>query len=188
VTGGLTTLAHTCARFALAVTLAAAPAGTAASADGVSDVAVKAAFLFNFAKFAEWPSLAAGARIVVCVVGDESLAAAVTQTLQGKALNGHGFDVWQPRDSANWRDCQLLFMADPDTHRFSAGLNSVKALPVLTVSDGTGFSEAGGIIELYVEAGRMRFAINVDAAERSGLRISSRLLRLAKVVRNDQAQ
>ena len=183
----LAALAHTCAGLALAATLAAAPAGPA-GVDSVSDVAVKAAFLFNFAKFAEWPSLSAGARIVVCVVGDESLATAVTQTLRGKAINGHDFDVWQPHDSANWHGCQLLFMSDADTRRFSAGLDAVKALPVLTVSDGAGFSEAGGIIELYVEAGRMRFAINVDAVERSGVRISSRLLGLARVVRNGHAQ
>jgi hypothetical protein len=67
-------------------------------------------------------------------------------------------------------------------------LGGLRTLPVLTVSDGKGFSHASGIIELYVEAGRMRFAINVDAVERSGLRISSRLLGLAKVIRNDHAQ
>ena len=65
---------------------------------------------------------------------------------------------------------------------------AIKTLPVLTVSDGKGFSQAGGIIELYVEGGRMRFAINVDAAERSGLRLSSRLLGLAKVVRDGHVQ
>jgi hypothetical protein len=60
----------------------------------------------------------------------------------------------------------------------------IKTLPVLTVSDGKDFSQAGGIIELFVESGRMRFAINMDAAEGSGLRLSSRLLGLAKVTRN----
>ena len=64
------------------------------------------------------------------------------------------------------------------------GLRWRDPLPVLTVSDGKGFSLAGGIIELYVEGGRMRFAINLDAADRSGLRLSSRLLGLAKIVRN----
>jgi hypothetical protein len=67
-------------------------------------------------------------------------------------------------------------------------LGGIKTLPVLTVSDGKGFSLAGGIIELYVERGRTRFAINIDAAERSALRLSSRLLGLAKVIRNDHVQ
>jgi hypothetical protein len=63
-------------------------------------------------------------------------------------------------------------------------LEAIRALPVLTVSDGKDFSQAAGIIELYVEGGRMRFAINLDAADRSGLRLSSRLLGLAKIIRN----
>ncbi len=76
----------------------------------------------------------------------------------------------------------------PRPERSAGGLAEIKTLPVLTVSDGKGFSLAGGIIELYVEGGRMRFAINVDAAERSGLRLSSRLLGLAKIVRNGHVQ
>ena len=82
----------------------------------------------------------------------------------------------------------LLFIADGETPRFAGGLGGIKGLPVLTVSDGKGFVEAGGIIELYLEGGRMRFAINVDTAERAGLRLSSRLLRLARVVREGHAQ
>ena len=74
------------------------------------------------------------------------------------------------------------------TRRSADGLDAIRTLPVLTVSDGKGFASAGGIIELYVEDGRMRFAINVDAAERTRLRISSRLLGLAKVVRDRHVQ
>ena len=76
----------------------------------------------------------------------------------------------------------------PRLRRSAGGLDAIRTLPVLTVSDGKGFSQAGGIIELYVEGGRMRFAINVDAAERSGLRLSSRLLGLAKVIRDGHVQ
>jgi hypothetical protein len=67
-------------------------------------------------------------------------------------------------------------------------LSDIRTLPILTISDARDFSHAGGIIELYVEDGHMRFAINVDAAERTGLRISSRLLGLAKVVRDRHVQ
>jgi hypothetical protein len=63
-------------------------------------------------------------------------------------------------------------------------LKAIRALPVLTVSDPKGFSKAAGIVELYVEGGRMRFAINLDAAVHSGLRLSSRLLGLAKIICN----
>ena len=82
-----------------------------------------------------------------------------------------------------WRGCQLLFIADGEARRAGGGLGGVKTLPVLTVSDSKGFSQAGGVIELYIDDGRLRFAVNVDAAEHAGLRLSSRLLGLAKIVR-----
>jgi hypothetical protein len=174
---------------ALAATLIGAPgiaAGTAA--DVAPDVAVKAAFLFNFAKFVEWPALPAGAPLVVCVVGNDGIAAAFVETVRGQNISGHSFDVGVLPESSKWRACHLLFIADAEVRRSAVGLDEVKTLPVLTVSDNKGFSLAGGIIEFYVEAGRMRFAINLDAADRSGLRLSSRLLGLAKVIRNGHVQ
>lgn len=142
---------------------------------------VKAAFLYNFAKFTEWPALPPGLPIVFCVVGDEGIAAALAQTVRGQNVNDHPLDVARPRDSATWRVCQLLFIAEAEARRSAGGLSRITTLPVLTVSDGKGFIEAGGIIELYVESGRMRFAINAKAADLRGLRLSSRLLGLATI-------
>ena len=177
------------ASVALAATLLAAP-GIAAGigADVAPDVPVKAAFLYNFAKFVEWPALPAAAPIVVCIVGHDGIAAAFIETVRGQNISGHSFDVWVLQDRTKWRACHLLFIADAETRRSAGGLDEIKTLPVLTVSDNKGFALAGGIIELYVEAGRMRFAINLDAADRAGLRVSSRLLGLAKVIRNSHAQ
>jgi hypothetical protein len=177
------------ATFLVALILAAA-AGRAeaqgAAADDITlNVAVKAAFLFNFAKFAEWPELPSGSPIILCVVGNESIAVALAETVHGQNIGGHPLDVLRP-DSAAWRTCHLLFVADADVRRSSAGLSAIKALPVLTISDSKGFAQGGGMIELYVDAGRMRFAINVDATARSGLRLSSRLLGLANVVRDSR--
>ena len=177
------------ASVALAATLIAAPgiaAGT--GADVAPDVPVKAAFLYNFAKFVEWPALPAAAPLVVCIVGHDGIAAAFIETVRGQNISGHSFDVWVLQDSSRWRACHLLFIADAETRRSAGGLDEIKRLPVLTVSDNKGFALAGGIIELYVEAGRMRFAINLDAADRAGLRVSSRLLGLAKVIRNGHVQ
>jgi hypothetical protein len=158
------------------------------ASQAMPDVAVKAAFLYNFAKFAEWPALPAGAPLLVCIVGEDNVAAAVIETVRGQNISGHTLEVWQPHDSATWPMCHLLFIANAETERSTDGLVRIKTLPVLTVSDGSGFSQGGGIIELYVEAGRMRFAINVDAVTRSGLRLSSRLLGLAKIVRNGHVE
>jgi hypothetical protein len=180
-------------RFAVAIIALAATfvaAAEIAAGNGIdvgSDVAVKAAFLYNFAKFVEWPALPAGAHIVVCVVGDDRIAAALVETVRGQEIGGRALEVLRPQDSVTWEACHLLYIAGAETQRSAAGLGAIKTLPVLTVSDGKGFSEASGIIELYVEGGRMRFAINMDAAERSGLHLSSRLLGLAKVIRNGHA-
>jgi hypothetical protein len=181
------------ASLALAATLIAVPgvaagAGAAGGADVGSDVAVKAAFLYNFAKFAEWPALPSGAPIVVCILGDDRIAAALVETVRGQNISGHALEVWRPQDASTWPSCHLLFVADTETRRSAGSLDGIKTLPVLSVSDGKGFAQSGGIIELYVEGGRMHFAINVDAAERSGLRLSSRLLGLAKVIRSGHVQ
>ena len=176
------------ASIALAATLAAVPAiaggGAPAGSDVAADVAVKAAFLYNFAKFTEWPALPPGGPLVLCVVGGDAIAAALVETVKGQNISGHSLEVWRAQESPSWRSCHLLFIAETETRKAAAGLAGIKMLPVLTVSDGKDFSQGGGIIELFVESGRMRFAINIDAAEGSGLRLSSRLLGLAKVTRN----
>jgi YfiR/HmsC-like len=149
---------------------------------------VKAVFLYNFAKFAEWPALPPGFPIVACIVGDDAIAATFANTVHGQSIGGHTLEVRRPQDSATWRACHVLFVADAETRRSAGGLSGIKTLPVLTVSDGKGFAESSGIIELFVEGGRMRFAINVDAAEHAGLHLSSRLLGVAKIVRNAHVQ
>jgi len=173
------------AGLALAATVIAAP-GIAATqgADVTPDAAVKAAFLYNFVKFTEWPELPPGSPLVICSVGDDAIAAALVETVRGQNVSGHAFEVRRPQDSTTWRSCHLLFIADVEMKRSLGGLGALKAQPVLTVGDARGFAQSSGIIEFYVESGHMRFAINVNAAERSGLRLSSRLLGLAKIVRD----
>jgi len=172
----------------VAAMLTTAPAASHGDTAAASDVAVKAAFLYNFAKFTEWPALAPGAPILVCVVGDDAVAAALVDTVKGQKISGHALDISRPQDSGTWHACHLLFITDAESRRSGGGLGGLKMLPVLTISDGKGFCDASGIIELYVEAGRMRFAINVDAADGSGLHLSSRLLGLARVVRSAHVQ
>jgi hypothetical protein len=150
--------------------------------------ALKAAFLFNFAKFAEWPALPAGDPLVACVVGDDKIAAALVETVRGQNISSHTVDVQQPQDRAKFRLCHVLFIAGAETRSSAGGLDGLKTLPILTVSDGKNFSQTTGIIELYVEAGRLRFAINVDAADRSGVRLSSHLLGIAKIIHNVPVQ
>jgi len=176
----------------LVVTAAIALCGAASFGSGqtatMPDPDVKAAFLYNFTKFTEWPALASEAPVLTCIVGDDGVAVALAGMVSGRTISGHALEVLRPQDSTAWRTCHLLFIADSGLRRSAAALRGIVTLPVLTVSDGKGFSKAGGIIELYVESDRMRFAINVDAVKRSGLRLSSRLLGLAKIVRNENGQ
>jgi hypothetical protein len=170
---------------AVAASLIAAPAAaTLDSAEATADVAVKAAFLYNFVKFAEWPVLHSGLPITACIAGDDGIEAALIETVRGQNINGHTVEVRRSPDSATWRTCHLLYIAAAEVRRSSVGLAAIRPLPVLTVSDGAGFSDEVGIIEFYVEGGRMRFAINVNAVEHSGLHLSSRLLGLARIVRS----
>lgn len=173
------------ARVLTATLLLAPSAPVAGQADALStDAAVKAAFIFNFAKFAQWPALPARATLVTCVAGNARIADALTEIVRGKDIGGHGLNVVQPGDAATWGDCHLLFLTATQVAASAGALSGLRKLPILTVSDAAGFSRAGGIIELYLDGGRIRFAINVDSAERSGLRLSSRLLGLATVVRD----
>ena len=158
-------------------------ATSTAAADAAPDAAVKAAFLYNFAKFTEWPALLPDAPLVVCIVDSDAIAAAFVETVHGQQVAGHRLEVWRPQDGSSWRTCNLVFVADPG-FRLAKQLVEIKTLPVLTVGDGRGFSQAGGIIELYLEGGKMHFSVNLDAAERAGIRLSSRLLTLAKIIRS----
>ncbi len=175
---------------AVLATALTAPTRIAAAekADTASDVEVKAALLYRFAKFVQWPALQNGAPILVCIVGSRAIADAVTVTVRGQNIDGHLIGLSPADDSATWPGCNLLFVADSEIGRASAGLANIRALPVLTVSDSSGFASTSGIIELYVEGGRMRFAINAEAAEHSGLHLSSRLLGLARIVRSQHDQ
>jgi hypothetical protein len=154
------------------------------STAAISSVEVKAAFLYNFVKFAEWPSRPPKEPIALCIVGDEPIAVALVGTVKGKTIDGHPLHIERPQESASWRACQLLFIADAEAGRSRAGVRGIQTLPVLTVSDGKDFSGTGGMIEFYLERGRMRFMVNVDAVERSGLHLSSLLLGLAEIRRD----
>jgi hypothetical protein len=172
----------------LALLLAIAPPAGAAAAETAPDAAIKAAFLFNFAKFTEWPALAPGAPLIACIANDDDIASALVTIVRGESIGGHSVVVWRREGDALWEGCQVLYVGDGEGRHFAAAAPKLRLRPLLTVSAGRGFSQQGGAIELYVEGGRLRFSINLDAVERAGLHISSRLLGLAKVVHDDPAR
>ena len=159
----------------------------AARAQGASESALKAAFLYNFAKFAVWPAHAAGGPLTICVLGDGAIADALDGTVRGRTIDGREVVVSRVKPEG-LRACSVLFVTGFDQKRTQQIIDELKGAPVLTVSDREQFAQSGGIAGLFVEGGKMRFAINVEAALRAHLRISSQLLTLAKIVKDDHAR
>jgi hypothetical protein len=166
----------------LAAALLASSAVLASQA--VTQPALKAAFLFNFAKFVEWPADSSpSGPLAVCVLDDAAVEESLTQLVSGAPVTGRSVALVKGARNRSLRVCQVLYVSDTDPARVTAILDELKGAPILTVGDGDQFARGGGMIGLFVEDGRMRFAINPDAAQRAGLRLSSRLLSLAKIVK-----
>jgi len=155
--------------------LTAAPA----LAQGPTEPQVKVAFLYKFAHFIKWPERVSG-RFNICVHGKDPFGPA-WNLIKGKTVGG-GHVVTGPCPRPDCSDCRIVFISRSMAGRLSRELAGVRRPGVLTVSDIPGFAKAGGVIEIFIEGGKLRFAINVAAAKRAGLTISSRLLRLARIV------
>lgn len=169
-------------------------ASPSAAAQAPRAFEVKAAFLSNFAKFAEWPPdiLADGAPITFCVMGDAEVAGALEKLVKSRPASGHPLkvlrlkvDVLSRGKESTVRACHLLYASGIDAKLWPELLGAIEGKPVFSVSDSDGFAERGGMAALYVEVHRMRFAINVDTMRRSGVRLSASLLSLAKIVKDD---
>jgi hypothetical protein len=158
-----------------------------ATAQPVSAPDLRAAFLFNFVKFTAWPSdaLPGSAPLVVCIAGDDRVAEAFETLTKDQTVDGRKFVVRRAKKDDSLSGCHLVYASDLDLRRARDLVNDASGAAVLTVSDYTDFVHLGGIASLFVENGRTRFAVNPDAAERAHLRISSKLLGLAKIVRDE---
>jgi uncharacterized protein DUF4154 len=170
----------------LAAVLALAFSSMAAS-QAVTVAALKAAFLYNFAKFTEWPAdaLAPAQRLSLCVVGDNLVADAVEQVIKGRVVDGHVLTVQILKPDGPLRSCHLLYIGGLDAKGARLLVGTLRDAPVLTVSDGERFAESGGVAQLILENDRMRFAINVAAAQRGRLQLSSKLLNLATIIKKE---
>ena len=153
-----------------------------------SEYLIKAGFIYNFAKFVEWPSAAfsqADSPIVIGVLGTDPFGNVLDRIVEDKKLGPRGFVVrrykWG-RDVKDLRDCKILFVSASERTHVDEILQSVKGLPILTVGETPGFAERGGVIRFTLEDNRVRFEVNVAAAHQADLNISSRLLTLAKII------
>ena len=197
MTGVSTTLRTTRAhrgRCAAAVVAALLLCASVGGAQDVTEPSLKAAFIYNFAKFTEWPqgTLPATAPFTACVLGANANAnasvsvspiqVALERTVKGRQFAGRQISVVQMRIDGQLRSCHLLYLSGVTLAQVAAVLEAVRGAPVLTVSDVDDFARRGGIAQMFVEDGKMRFELNLEAAKRSGLALSSKLLVLAAEV------
>ena len=168
---------------ALLTLLIAAPCSMDAQLSSERDV--KAAFLVNFAIFTEWPAATfadAAEPIVVGVSGDERLRRTIDHIARGKLFGGRALTTRNVEDANDTADIHLLFIGGLTVLRTADILKALNGLPVLTVGDAAGFCAEGGMIAFLLERDRLRFEIRFDTTEYAGLKISSRVLALAKTV------
>jgi hypothetical protein len=152
----------------------------------IDEYQMKAAFVYNFAKFVEWPADAfngAGAPLSICILGRNPFGRSLVDTIEGQAVNGRKLVVVEISDAKQASRCQVVFVSASEQKRLRATLADLSVASTLTIGDVEGFGEAGGIIHLVLEDGRVRFRINEKVAERQRLRISSKLLSLAAEVK-----
>lgn len=162
----------------------ALPAIAYAQSPDPSEHEIKAAFLYNFARFTEWADESKNPRasdFVLCIVGKDFFGPALA-AIEGKLVHGQPLRVRRGVALESLRDCHMLFVSDSEERRLPAVLKAAQAHPVLTVSDIEGFAEAGGMIGLVLVDKRFRFDVNLAPAHRARLKISSQLLRLARSV------
>ena len=157
-----------------------------ALAQSIDEYQAKAAFLFNFAKFVEWPAGAVGTEndpIRICVLGPSPFGSSLENLLRGKDIAGRPLLAVKAADLREASSCQILFVAASECKRFKPMAAELSAANVLTVGESESFLSLGGIVNFKVEDGRIRFDIRLAAADQAKLRISSKLLSLARIVK-----
>jgi hypothetical protein len=150
-----------------------------------SEYELKAAFVYHFAQMVEWPPQALASKaapLLICTIGDDENATALARVVQGKQIGDHPIQARHLHAPAEIPGCHLLVITASEKKRASSLLAGVEDAPVLTVGDGDDFVAQGGMIGLTFQDKKVRFDINLTAAQRVNLKISSRLLLLARNV------
>jgi YfiR/HmsC-like len=146
---------------------------------------LKAAFLFNFAKFIDWPSTSfpnPQSPFVVCILGTDPFGHVIDEVLKGKAIADRPVAIERIKTIAQVRQCQMVFVSQSESFHLANIVQGTHGACVLLVGEADGFAEAGGTIQFALEDDHVRFLINPDAAARAGLKVSSKLLSLARVI------
>ena len=171
----------------LALTMSfAGPARLSAQNAIQREYEIKAAYLYNFINYIDWPADTlppAGGNITIGIVGESPFGSAF-DALEGKQIKGHTLTVKSVESAKDLESCQIVFVCASEKNRIAEIIGQLKDSRILTVGEIDGFAAQGGIINFISEHNKVRFEINLDAAKRLGLTISSELLKLARLVKS----
>jgi hypothetical protein len=159
--------------------------GLTLAAQASTEIQVKAAFLFNFPKFIDWPngSLDHLKEFKICVL-DDRMPEALAELIQNEFVGGKPLHSEKKNPTDSLESCQLVYFSSAYARDVPAAIRSLDGSPILTVGEDAAFLRNGGMIRFNTVNKRVRFEINREAAQHARLEISSRLLRLADVVQN----
>ncbi|MGC1685023.1 MAG: YfiR family protein [Candidatus Acidiferrales bacterium] len=148
---------------------------------------MKAVYLYNFGKFVDWPTANPTASkddlFQICVLGRDPFGPYLDSILAGETIQNRKLAARRIANSREAANCRILFISNSEAPRIKVILNSVDKSGVLTVSDTPGFTADGGMIQFVLTENKVRFEVNLVAAERSGLTLSSQLLKVATQVK-----
>lgn len=147
----------------------------------VSDAAVKAAYLYNFAKFTDWPPGSLDNALIICVVGKNPFNDDLEKIVSGKTVAGHPIRVEYISSLDQQRRCQVLFVGQSESFNTSDVLKKYGKKSVLSVGEGSGFIDQGGLIQFFLKENNVRFEIHLSAVQEAGLKIDARVLRIATI-------
>lgn len=167
----------------------AAPARHTVATDA-DEYELKAAFLYNFARYAKWPDGAFATKtspLVIAVVGKDPFGKRLEETLGDKRVGRHPIVIRRYATAKDIKDAHLLFLGEMSEKERKASVERVKTRPVLVVADEGGVTATGAAIGFYLDRKRIRFEVSVKALERTRLRLSSKLLKLARIVRPEKS-
>jgi hypothetical protein len=155
----------------------------------IDEYQVKAAFIYNFAKFVQWPAGAfqtSNEPIVICVLGHDPFGRSLEDTVAGRTIDGRFLIVRQISNPKQVAGCHVLFISAPQDNDLPQMLSGITTRGVLTIGESGASGADGVVISFRLERGKVHFDINLEAAERAKVRISSRLLSLAHVVESSR--
>ncbi len=156
-----------------------------AQSDGSREYQIKAAFLFNFAQFVTWPRSSfpdPDAPFCIGILGDDPFGPALDETIHGEEIDRHRMAVVRGQSIDDLKDCQMIFVSRSEEGRVGEILSELGSRPVLTISEVESFTRSGGDINFYLSDGKVHFEINASSAQHCGLKISSQLLNLGRIV------